>query len=187
MNGLGNIGIVMFRRDLDFRRDFIFGLLGKLVHVVPTVALALAYRSYWALVAGGILGAAFEIMLSYRMHPFRPRLSLQNWRQFTNYALWITPSNIANFLNKKVDVFIVGFLASTAQLGAYNVAAELSRMATEEIVTPLARATFPNYAKLKDNLEELSVAFRNVFRTVCMISFAFGFGIAAVARRRAFT
>jgi O-antigen/teichoic acid export membrane protein len=54
-------------------------------------------------------------------------------------------------------------------------------MATSEIVTPMSRAIFPNYAKLSDNLDELTRAFLNVVRTVAIISFAFGLGIAAVA------
>lgn len=54
-------------------------------------------------------------------------------------------------------------------------------MATAEITIPMARALYPNYAKLKDNLEELTSAFLVVLRTVGIISFSFGFGIAAVA------
>jgi O-antigen/teichoic acid export membrane protein len=84
-------------------------------------------------------------------------------------------------LTRKADVFIVGFIANTSQLGIYNVASELSRMATAEVVIPMSRAIFPNFAKLKDDLKELSAAFLLVTRTTCIISFSFGFGIAAVA------
>lgn len=181
LGGLTNIGVVMFRRDLDFRSDFLYGFFGKVLTVIPTIVLALMYRSYWALVAGQLIGQALEVAVSYLMHPFRPRPSLAGWRRFVRYSLWITPAHIATFLNQKADVFVVGYLASTAQMGAYNVASELSRMATSEIVTPMSRAIFPNYARLKDNIEELTRAFLIVLRTVGIISFAFGFGIAAVA------
>ncbi len=181
IGGFANIGTVMFRRDLDFRSDFFFEFYSKVVAAVPTLILALIYRSYWALVAGNIIGGALNVLTGYRMHPFRPRFSLAEWRRFLSFAIWITPASIANFLNQRTDAFIVGHIATTAQFGAYNVASELSRMATGEIVTPMARAVFPNYAKLKDNLEELTEAFLMVLRTVCIISFAFGFGIAAVA------
>jgi lipopolysaccharide exporter len=181
IRGFSNIGVIMFRRDLDFRSDFLVGFYSKVVVVVPTIILALTFRSYWALVAGNIIGAALAVMVSYLMHPFRPRLHLARWREFTAFAIWITPASIANYLNQKADVFIVGYVANTAQLGAYNVASELSRMATAEITIPMARALYPNYAKLKDNLEELTSAFLVVLRTVGIISFSFGFGIAAVA------
>lgn len=181
LGGFSNIGIVLFRRDLDFKSDFLYGFYAKVVTVLPTIILALIYRSYWALVAGSIIGTALEVLVSYRMHPFRPRPSLSEWRRFVSFAIWITPASIANFLNQKADVFIVGYVANTAQLGAYNVASELSRMATAEIIQPMARAIYPNYTKLKNNLEQLTAAFLIVLRTVGIVSFSFGFGIAAVA------
>ena len=181
LNGATNIGLVMFRRDLEFKRDFLFGFYSKVLTVVPTVILALIYRSYWALIAGQIVGHLFEVLISYVMHPFRPRFTLAGWRRFVSFSLWTTPSNIANFLSRKADVFVVGHLASASQLGAYSVASELSRMATAEIVIPMSRALYPNYAKLKDDPSALADAFSIVLRAVCLISFAFGFGIAAVA------
>ncbi len=155
---LSNIGTVMYRRDLDFRKDFIFEVVGKVLHVLPVFVLALIWRSYWALIIGRLIGHVLDVLFSYRMHPFRPRLSLQGWRQFASYSVWILPVNIA-----------------------YNVASELSRMATVEIASPLARAVFPNYAKLKEHVEELTRAFLIVLRTVGVIGFFAGFWMAAVA------
>ena len=181
ITGFANVGVVMFRRDLDFRRDFMFGFYAKVVSVIPTVVLALVYRSYWALVVGNIIAGLLHLILSYTMHPFRPRLSFAEWRRFVSFSAWITPSHIANYLAQKVDVFVVGYIANTAQMGAYNVAAELSRIASTEIVQPIARAIYPNYAKLKDDLAELTRAFLIVTRTVAIICFSSGLGIAAVA------
>jgi O-antigen/teichoic acid export membrane protein len=179
--GLNNIGLVMFRRDLNFRMDFLTGLLTKVGTVVPTLVLVLIYRNYWALVAGTLVGAACEAALSYIVHPYRPRLSLARWREFASYSIWMTPAHVAGYLNKKADVFIVGYLGSTAQMGTYNVASEISQMATSELAQPLMRAVYPNFAKLKDDAAELSSAFVKVLHTVMLFGFAFGFGTAAVA------
>jgi lipopolysaccharide exporter len=182
LEGFSNIGVVMFRRDLDFRRDFTFNFVAKLLGAIPTVILALIFRSYWALVAGTLISNAIGVATGYVMHPFRPRLSLARWREFLSFSLWITPSSFANFLGQKADVFVVGYIGSAAQMGAYNVAAELSRMATAEVVTPMARALYPNYVKLKDDLAALTEAYLVVLRTVGIICFSFGFGVAAVGR-----
>lgn len=176
-----NIGVVMFRRDLDFRSDFVFGFWTKVLAVAPTIALALVWRSHWALVVGPIVGHAFEVLLSYRMHPFRPRPTLEGWRRLVSFSLWITPTSIANYLNHRADVFVVGHVAGTAALGTYNVASELSRMATGEIVTPMGRAIFPNLARLKHDRQAMADAYLLVLRTVTLISFAAGFALAATA------
>jgi O-antigen/teichoic acid export membrane protein len=179
--GLNNIGLVMFRRDLNFRMDFVTSLLTKVASVVPILVLVLIYRNYWALVAGRLVGAALEAALSYVLHPYRPRLSLERWREFASYSVWVTPANIAGYLNNKADVFIVGYLGSTSQMGAYNVAAELSQLATGELAQPLMRSVYPNFAKLKDDMAALTSAFAKVLHTVMLLGFGFGFGTAAVA------
>jgi lipopolysaccharide exporter len=44
-----NIGVIAFQKDLDFRREFVYAVLVKVVSISATLALAFALRSYWAL------------------------------------------------------------------------------------------------------------------------------------------
>src|SRR5690606_26996455 len=71
ISGLSNIGIVQFRKELNFRSEFILFVTQKVAGVCVTVPLALALRSYWALVVGSIVSNAIGVMLSYIVHPFR--------------------------------------------------------------------------------------------------------------------
>lgn len=179
--GVPNIGVINFRKNLEFGRDFLFEFYSKIARVVFTVGFAIYLRNYWALVLGMIASSVFTIVLSYVMEPYRPRLSLADWRRFLKFSMWITPASIANFLNQRIDIFVVGYVANATQLGAYNVASELSRMGTMEIISPISRATFPNLAKLKTHPEEFGRAFAMIVRTVALVAFSLGFGICAVA------
>jgi len=40
----------------------------------------------------------------------------------------ITPANVAQFLNYKLDVFVVGFFAGTASVGRYTLAVSLAQL-----------------------------------------------------------
>lgn len=181
ISGFKNIGVINFRKELDFNKDFRFELLLKISAFVATVSLAFYLKTYWALVFGVISGRVAEVIWSYIMHPYRPRLSLAEWREFVSFSLWVAPAGIANFFNQKSDVFIVGYVANTAQMGVYNVASELSRMATSGIVVPMWRALFPNYATLADKPERLAEAFLNTVRTTSVICISCGVGVAVVA------
>lgn len=55
--GVENIGTVAFRKELDFAREFRFLLSNKVITFFVTVGMALALRSYWALVVGTVVGA----------------------------------------------------------------------------------------------------------------------------------
>ena len=52
IEGFTNIGIVDFRRDFTFRKEFQLWLLPRLIGIVLTLASAFIWRSYWALVVG---------------------------------------------------------------------------------------------------------------------------------------
>jgi O-antigen/teichoic acid export membrane protein len=73
IQGSKNIGVVAFRKDLNFDREFRFLLAKRLLSSVITVWLALWLRSYWALAIGMVFGRFTGVGISYALHAFRPR------------------------------------------------------------------------------------------------------------------
>jgi len=177
----GNVGMVLVRKALDFATDFRFVVYSRLSTFFVTVALAFAWRNYWALVAGQIFGSLFAVGLSYRMHPYRPRLSLEKAREYLKFSLYIVPINIARFLRERFGVLVIGRIADTGLLGNYNVAAELAGMATQEIIFPLGRALFPSYATLVDDRKKLVEVFLNVLAAVSMLTVPISLGLSIIA------
>ena len=181
IEGTESIGMTLVRKELDFARDFRFHVYKRIVQFAVTIPLAVMLKSYWALVIGQLMTTVFGVTLSFVMHSYRPRISLARVREYLSFSLSIIPLKIGRFLNNKADVVVVGGIASTAQMGAYNVASELAAMFTKELEIPLARGLMPNYAKLAHNPQELASAFRHVLSTVAMICCAAGFGLWVVA------
>jgi PST family polysaccharide transporter len=66
-------------------------------------------------------------------------------------------------------------------MGSYNVSADVSSMATREIVDAMGRGLYPNLAKLADSPEKLATAFLHVLNAVAVMCLAFGLGLYAVA------
>ena len=85
--GFENIGTVAFRKELQLRRDFNFLLAKKLAAAVVGITVAVAFRSYWALVAGIVTSRLVGVVLSYVVHPFRPRPSLNGSRELLDKIL----------------------------------------------------------------------------------------------------
>lgn len=59
IGGFENIGTVSFLRNMELGRDFQFVLFKRLVSVACTIVLAIALRSYWALILGSLV--AFHV------------------------------------------------------------------------------------------------------------------------------
>ena len=74
----------------------------RLVRTIATIAAAFALRNYWALVAGSILGVAFRVALSYKIHPFRPHLDLARVPEMFRFSRWMMLQNLAHGIYDKV-------------------------------------------------------------------------------------
>jgi len=181
LGGMENPGIALFRKHMEFNKDFEFLVLNKAVSFVITVGLALALRNYWALVIGSVAGAGAATLQSYRMHPYRPRLDLSAVPQVWGYSVWMLAQSMLLFLNQRIDELLVGRIKSTALMGYYTVASDVAAAPIVEIVTPLARALFPGLARLTQDRHALHQAFGKVLSAVAIIAFAVSVGIALVA------
>ena len=181
LDGLQNIGIVAFRKELDFAREFRFNLYSKMLNLVVIVAAAWYFRNYMALVIGLVSGSLITVLLSYTMHPYRPRLSFAHVRQLWSFSNWLLVSRIGSFGSRKADQFIVGGAVGATALGSYHVATELSTMPTTELVMPMRRALFPTLAKLQHDPAAFEAAVLQTFAGLAVLCLASGFGMLSVA------
>lgn len=179
--GFENIGVVAFRKDLDFAREFRFGVFKKVLTLCVTLTLAFILQNYWALVFGIVAGQAFGVLLSYAMQAYRPVLCLKAARELWSFSQWMLVLNIGIYVNNKIDEFVVGGMKSATQMGTYNVAADLALLPVGELVMPLSRALFPGYAKLSHDKKRLSEAFINVLSVMALVAIGASFGLAMVA------
>lgn len=179
--GFENIGTVAFRKQMEFGREFRFLLSKKLVSFTITISLAFAFHSYWALIIGTVVGKWFSVLISYRVHPFRPKFSLEATKDLFHFSRWLFISNLVLFLQNKSDAFILGRTVGADALGLYNIAAEIATMPSTELIAPINRAVFPAYAMLSGELAKLGEKFLEVFRFIAVISLPVSVGLVCVA------
>jgi PST family polysaccharide transporter len=131
-----NVGIVAFQKDLDFRKEFNFRILKKVVGFVVTIVLAFTLRNYWALVFGLLTSRIIGVPLSYALHPFRPRFSLVSVKELWHFSAWMLLNNVVVYAAVNGYDFIIGRMAGATSLGLYSIAYEISNLPTTELVTP---------------------------------------------------
>ena len=183
LEGFVNIGIVAFQKDLELHKEFQLGLIKKLAGFIVTVSLAIWLRSYWALMAGILATRVVGLVLSYRLHPFRPRLSMTGASELFNFSKWLLLNNFLIFLNNRGADLVIGRLAGARELGLYSVAYEISNLPTTELVWPISRAVFPGYARMANDLAQLRTAFVQVLGLVALITVPAGVAIALLAEQ----
>ena len=181
VEGFQNIGLVAFRKQLDFRKDFAFLFGKRLIVFAVTVPLAIVFRNYWALVIGILAGRASATVLSYVVQSYRPRFSMAAARDLFGFSRWLLFNNVIWALRFRSTDFVIGRLAGPQALGLYSAAYEISNLPTSELVAPLNRAIFPGYAKLASDIAQLRKEFLSVVSVIATGAFPISAGMVVTA------
>lgn len=176
-----NIGVVAFRKELNFAKDFQFLIVSKLLSFVVVVTAAVILRSYWALVIGMTGASVVEVLLSYIIHPYRPRISFKRVRELWGFSQWLIISRVGSFFTRKADEFVIGRVLGTVPMGSYHVSSDIATLPNYELIMPLRRAMFPTLSKHADDPENLERMFMLSASAVAVMAFSMGFGLMAVA------
>jgi lipopolysaccharide exporter len=176
-----NTGTVDFRRELKFGQEFYLQVVPKIASVVITVPLALWLRDYRALIAGMLLSSAVGFLMSYAVHPHRPRWCLSEAAGLFRFSRWLLLNNLLNFLRTRSADLIVGRVLGATPLGVFALAIEVSNLPSTELVAPINRVLFPTYAKIAEDPDRLRRAFSASLGIIAMLILPVSVGLAALA------
>ncbi|WP_432377782.1 lipopolysaccharide biosynthesis protein [Duganella sp. P38] len=180
VNAFANVGVVNFRKELNFRQEFIFIFARRLVTFTITVGAALLLHSYWALLLGMCIGRCVTVAMSYMMNDYRPWFSLAAVRELFHFSKWMLLNNALGFLRHDGCTFIIGRQFGAAGLGVYSVSYEISNLPSTELVAPINRVTFPGFAKMAEPALIRASYFR-LLGMIALLILPVGIGIASVA------
>ena len=181
LNALENVGVADFQRYLNFQREFQLLIFPRLVQVAVTIALALSFRSYWALVAGILISRVLQTVASYALHPYRPRLSLKAWREIAGFSFWTWLLSMAQMIRERVSVMIMGASLSVAGLGLVGVGMEVAELPASELLGPAARASFAGFAAARRGHQSVSDVYLRIVALALVATAPVAIGVSAVA------
>jgi len=181
--GFRNIGVMYFRKELRFEKQFIFNLGITLTTISVSIPLAFLLRSVWAIIYGALAGSLMELILSYVLHPYRPRFKfdLGKAKELFSFGKWVLGSGVLVFLVTQGDDIFVGKLLGVTLLGLYQIAYRVSNLPATEITHVISRVTFPAYSKLQDNKAKLREGYLKVLQLTSFILFPLAGGIFILA------
>tara|TARA_R110002096_G_scaffold416576_2_gene619240 strand:+ start:53193 stop:54677 length:1485 start_codon:yes stop_codon:yes gene_type:complete len=181
VDGFYNIGVVNFRKDMTFSKDFYYSLSAKIAGFIVSVTTAYVWETYWALVFGIVASTLAKIIASFWMSPMRPRPSLVKFKSLFNFSKWMLLNEVVGAVSSKVDGFLLSIFSSTANMGIYTMSHEISGLPSTEIAMPVGRATTPSFSKLKDNLQEFSKMYIATLSIVLAIVIPAATGVSLLA------
>jgi len=149
-----NVGVVNFQREMRFSAEFRYLFTRRIFGFVVTIGLALALRSYFALVVGTIMMRLFGVALSFWMHPMRPHLSLEKVSEMMGVSIFLMLKNIFMYLDGNFHKVLLGGETNTTSMGGYTVACEVADLPSSEVLSPINRVLFPMLTRARDDIHE---------------------------------
>jgi PST family polysaccharide transporter/lipopolysaccharide exporter len=138
-------------KQLHFRRWVMINNLGGALGICTSLVLALHAQSPWALVIGFVVEAAARLVLSYCVCPFWPgfHFDREACSALFSYARGMAGIPILTFICAQCDIFVLGKLCASAELGVYSMAVTLAHAPLLFISTLIRETTMPAFSAVQ--------------------------------------
>jgi O-antigen/teichoic acid export membrane protein len=183
LGGFANVAMVYYERELAFQQRFWLNVSETFCDVAVGITVGLLTRSGWALVWGVLAGACARLVVSYALHPYRPRFALDmaKARELYRFGRWISVWRALTFVLKNIDYVVVGRVAGIPALGLYRVAQAASRSIVTEMTSLSAQVSFPAYSMLQERPKRLRRAYVRTLHANAFLACPLAAGAIVVA------
>ncbi len=181
LNGIANIGIVQFQKELDFKKEYIYQMSAKVLAFIATMVAAYVLRSYWALVIGFLVNRVAALFFSYSMCAYRPAFTLATTKELFSFSGWIFFNEWLRFAHLRLSELVIGKILNPTAVGIYKVGEEFGSVPFNEITASINRASFPGYAKSRHDQNQFKSLFLDVLASISLISIPAAIGLYIIA------
>ncbi len=182
LTGLINPRFYEFERLLDYSKEFFAAVANKIAGVAVSIAIAIIFKSYWAIILGLATNGLVQLALSYAMRPYRPRISFVSLRRILGFSGWLTGVGLMSALNNKLDPLVLARAIGVGGAGHYFMGLQLAELPTREIAFPVTRAIYPGLSELQEDPVRANQAFLKGVEAMAAIAMPAAIGFALVAR-----
>lgn len=179
--GLQSPAMVQFARRIDFRRDLIIEIVSKICGFSVASVVAIMTHSYWAIAMGTVVTPVVAMVQSYGFAPYRPQVSLSQWRSFAGFLGWASLAQALGALSWQSDKLILGRFIDKASLGRFSMAADLSSLPEQVLVAPAMRPLMAGFVTMKESRERMARAYQQISLTLLTIAAPGMVGLSVVA------
>ncbi len=180
--GLISPRLASYARVIDFRRDFLSDLSGKIGSFICAGSLALLYPSYWAIVVGTLAYYALSAVTSYILAPYWPRLTLEHWKEFCSFLGWTTAAQFISALLWQSDKLVLGQFVPSSGVGQFSMGSDLATLPARLLIAPLTTALLPAFSLIKNDLKRLRSSYLKTMRTTAAITLPCLVALSLVAK-----
>jgi O-antigen/teichoic acid export membrane protein len=115
------------------------------------------------------------------MSPYRPRLTLRQWRRIVGFSFWVWMSNLVAMLWDRIDTVVIGRLLGATAVGIFAIGWEVGSLPLNELVLPLNRVLFSGFSEANRSGHAAAQVYVRASAAAVLVTLPAGVGISLVA------
>jgi O-antigen/teichoic acid export membrane protein len=161
IEGFANSGVIYLMKELALRKQFLLDMARMLADLGVSVAVALHTRSAIALAFGLVAGYIVQVIMSYWIHPFRPRFTFDRptLRRLMGYGVWMNLTGIMVLAGTHGASVVVGKVIDVRALGLYQMAHWITQSAIVDVAIAFNVVAFAAYSRMQDDAARMRAAY----------------------------
>jgi len=183
---IGSIGSThgtLLTKQMSFKSLSVISLGESVLSSLIALIMVLSGFGVWSLVLPGLFVTPFRVVALWLLNPWRPTctLGLEYWRDIYSFGRYVLGTSVLRFINLRTDQLVIGKSLGTEALGLYSFGYSLANWPVENIVWVASRVTFPAFAKLQRDLDEMRRFYMKTIELISLVAFPCLVGLIVVA------
>jgi O-antigen/teichoic acid export membrane protein len=183
ITALGYVHATLLQKRLQFSSRFIPLLVGSISKAVIAIPMALSGFGVWSIIISQIGGELFSTVAYWIVLRWKPAMKVNPSfiKPLLGYGLKSVFLDILNLIINQIDFVLVGRMLGSAALGIYSMAFRIPELLIQMLYSAVAKAVFPVFSSIQDDVENLRRGFLKMTRYLVMIVVPVGVGLSLVA------
>lgn len=169
----GNQHLSLLRREMKFGAISIIDQVSSLLSVITGIVAALLHYGVWSLVVLQLTLTTCTTIGAWVACKWRPRqINLRCHRELLNYGSRVVVSDIAGYVTRNVDNFLIGRICGIGQLGLYDRAYTIMLLPFQQIFAPIGRVAHSALSRVRNDVD----GYKSHALHLCRFTAALGMG-----------
>lgn len=172
LGALGSVQTALLQKEMEFKKLFWVRFATVSLPGLASIPLAWHGMGYWALVAGTLVGQAAQVVMLWRMSPWRPSWSfpVPVARDMGRFGAWVGLSGLLAWFYGWMDALIVGMYLGSHELGLYRTGNLFSSMVFAMLFGPILPVLYSHLSRMNGDRDRIKMAAEKVIKTLVIIA-----------------
>ena len=173
----------LLQRELEFKSRFVALAAQSVTYAAVAIVLAAGGAGIWSLVAGQLAGYLVLSATLFGLAPYHVPLRFKRAtaRSLLQTGVGFMAQGGLAAVQQNVDYIAVGRILGAGPVGLYSMAYRLSELPYVGIAEPVAKVTFPSFARMLHEGRSVAADFLSTLRYVALVACPLAVVLSAVA------